>query len=345
MKLTLEFGDLRTRIEVAERASDLMQKLNKNTSPSSQQLQSAMEGRKSLTEIDVLASFLERSDPNLAVAAAKWIDHQAQTFERTAHSGCSTWWLNSETPGRLLTALSNENAQIRWHLLRAHRVLRFGEPRRVLPVLLDRLEDFEHEAFPLAALRAIQALGVDLAFEAVERIAPLADDSSPEVRSAIYRFLEWLGPDAISALPMLVSRIVAERINKGLLKEATAALVAVQPDQSALVELITPENRQVLIESLQDFGESGRALRRAIGFRTTERIPEQQAETSSEADDLQWLKQTQIAKIIGKSARTVRRDLDAGRLKPLEIRKRGKKKCYEEYRFNLRTLRNLRLGE
>jgi hypothetical protein len=173
---------------------------------------------------------------------------------------------DKQEDAHLLLALCGADDQVRTAVFAfVEGRLREGS-RRYVRVLIQAMAS-DSLGLRYNAVRAWRKLGVDIASGALPDIVRLLQDGDAGVRLQAVLLLAWLGPDARDALPAVVELAVRDE-DGAVRREGLLALRKIDPEGTQAVELLgritDPGSRPALLEGLEDLGEPGRPLRRAL---------------------------------------------------------------------------------
>jgi hypothetical protein len=133
-----------------------------------------------------------------------------------------------------------------------------------------------HPAARTAAIEALQAATPDTACVAVPALMKALEDPEASVRCAAIGTLQWLGTEAIRAVPVLVN-IVLGGSERAVRVAAVRALGAIDPGYvltSPRLEVIKGEvARDGLVKLLSAAGPEARSLRRALSTQWVKEEP------------------------------------------------------------------------
>ncbi len=255
------------------------------------------------SDLDVLARFLRNGIRDERLAAASCIAYAASILRRPS-GPCDSFLLlysNRETVAELKAgfdaAISEEIPEIQRDLLKAFPVIRLGGDE-LLPDFVKLLSAPQAEV-QQAAVDAMRDLSSDRVSGAVKDIVVLLKTPVPSVRSSACVTLEWLGPDAVQAVPSLVDYVRdASELDRLV---ATRALVVIDPNGMELLKVSDRASRDALIESLRQIDEGGRDLRRLLPALWTE------ADRRAAETPVRRMKPIEIARILDCDSKTVGR--------------------------------------
>lgn len=262
-KPTFDWRKICTRRSVKRRVTVFLQRVKEGKEQLPRiildRLTDLLSNRASKTEFDLFAEFLDDQEDQVRIAAARCLEFFAHGFH-LANQG--TPWLVQGTASRLVKAIDDPVAEIRWHILAALTKLQYSDTETMLPAILRRLKDKDAQVRE-AAILAARNLGIDQASAIISELIRLLADPSPQVRLCACEIMEWLGPEATTAIPALgnctkVGNPAAVR------SRAAQALAVIDPTGEELLKSLDKGTVDAVTVALRELGKSGRSLRRAL---------------------------------------------------------------------------------